>query len=283
MNVLAVSILALMVSDLALAEATSSSIAGVGHVRGSKNSNQEQVHIQPSAARGGYPFAPFIPSPPLRNPGPVRGAPARPLPPIPKYTGPQGPKTKPRSFKVRRKGLDFGTNRYHRPIGYEALSYFQYSHSPMTPDTHAAHFETSREWYSYISMHASQSIYNNWIFVPSRGLSNGYYNLNNYPFYVYNGFQYRYSSEDKCNYQLVDSYNHRVIKSYWNSACSDGYDLCSLDRDQRNDFIGEFKFFCAETIRSKLDKDVTPSYDKNNYDDGKDCEDSNRDNYCDNY
>jgi hypothetical protein len=111
---------------------------------------------------------------------------------------------------------------------------------------------------------------------------------------VYNGYRYRYSTNDYCNYQLVDSYDHRVTQTYWNQICNSGYDACSYERDRLNSQNGEYRFFCSETYRDYGYDYSTPSYDDNNYpqtsdtqtggyDDQNTCVDSNRDGMCDDY
>ena len=76
---------------------------------------------------------------------------------------------------------------------------------------------------------------------------NGYHVNNSYPYFVYNGYQHRYSTMDSCDYQLVDKYTDQVIDTYYNQTCSYGYDSCSYQRDQMNQNEYEDRYFCAET------------------------------------
>jgi hypothetical protein len=116
------------------------------------------------------------------------------------------------------------------------------------------------------------------MFYPINNYSNGYWVINDYPYYVYNGYQYRYSAEDYCNYQLVDQYTHEVIQSYWNQRCQVGYDFCSFERDRLNSQFNEFRYFCAETHRSYGYDYSIPTYENEDY---SNCWDSNKDGYCD--
>jgi hypothetical protein len=108
-------------------------------------------------------------------------------------------------------------------------------------------------------------VYAHWIFFPATGYRNGYYVLDNYPYYVYNGYRYRYSTYDYCNYQLVDSFDHRVERTYWSQICNTGYDSCSMERDRLNSQFGQFRYFCSETYRDSNYDWSTPSYDDSYY------------------
>jgi hypothetical protein len=145
------------------------------------------------------------------------------------------------------------------------------------------------DWYNYVYSSFPNYIYANWIFYPATGLNNGYWNFDNYPYYVYNGFRYRYSTFDTCNYQLVDQYNHQVIQTYWNQICNTGYDSCSFERDRLNDQSNDFRYFCSETIRDNNYDYSTPTYNDDynqgpgNYNNNVNtCNDANYDRVCDN-
>jgi hypothetical protein len=112
---------------------------------------------------------------------------------------------------------------------------------------------------------------------------NGYWTIDNYPYYVYNGYRHRYSTYDYCNYQLVDQYDHRVVQTYWNQVCNVGYDSCSYERDRLNSQIGEYRYFCSETYRDYGYSYSTPSYEIPSEDDTNTCEDNDRDGMCDDY
>ena len=80
--------------------------------------------------------------------------------------------------------------------------------------------------------------------------SSGYFVYNNYPYYVYDGYQHRYSSIDTCDYQLVDKYTDQVISTYYSQTCNYGYDSCSMQRDNLNRNEYDNRYFCAETYNN---------------------------------
>ncbi len=125
-----------------------------------------------------------------------------------------------------------------------------------------------------------QYVYVNWIFYPASGYNNGYWTIDNYPYYVFNGYRYRYSHLDTCNYQLVDSWNHDVVDTFWNQTCNTGYDACSYQRDRMNSQMGDFRYFCSETFRDQGYDYSRPTYEDYDYDDQY-CTDYDNDGYCD--
>jgi hypothetical protein len=175
----------------------------------------------------------------------------------------------------------YGTYDYHRPYGYTSVRYSPYRHSVYNPRIHSTRYYRSMDWYNYVAQVNRDYIYANWIFYPASGYSNGYYHLENYPYYVYNGYRYRYSSMDYCNYQLVDQYNHQVLQTYWNQTCNSGYDLCSMERDRMNAGTGQFRYFCSETIRENNFDYSVPTYDDRYYGNTGSCSDYDNDGYCD--
>ncbi len=88
----------------------------------------------------------------------------------------------------------------------------------------------------------------NWVLSPSKRL-NGYHYINNYPFYIHNGYRHRYSNVETCNYQLVDKNTHSVQGRYNNNLCSVGYNSCANERDNMNNQFQENKYFCAENFK----------------------------------
>jgi hypothetical protein len=125
-------------------------------------------------------------------------------------------------------------------------------------------------------------IYAHWIFFPATGYNNGYWTIDNYPYYVYNGYRNRYSPVDYCNYQLVDQYDHHVVQNYFNQICNSGYDMCSMERDRLNSQMNEYRYFCSETYENENYDYSTPTYDDSNYSTGsEDCSDADNDGYCD--
>lgn len=124
------------------------------------------------------------------------------------------------------------------------------------------------DYYGYIRTSYPNYLYLNWIYWPTVGYNNGYYRFNNYPYYVYNGYRYRYSQQDSCNYQLVDTYTHQVLRSYWNLSCNNGYDQCSYERDRMNSTSSDFRYTCSETYRDENYDFSRPTYEYgyNDYD-----------------
>ena len=121
-------------------------------------------------------------------------------------------------------------------------------------------YNTTRHYYDYVRSRYYNYVYLNWIFWPSTYV-NGYHYINGYPYFVWNGYQYRYSYYDTCNYQLVDTYTHQVVQSYFNMSCVQGYDMCAGERDYMNDSVWEYRYTCAETYRDYSYDFSYPTYD----------------------
>jgi hypothetical protein len=83
----------------------------------------------------------------------------------------------------------------------------------------------------------------------SIGLTNGYYYLDNYPYYVFGGYRYRYSNYDICDYELVDRETGYVERTYYDYTCAVGYDLCADLRDIYNEYEYYDRYFCAERFQ----------------------------------
>jgi hypothetical protein len=187
----------------------------------------------------------------------------------------------------------YGTRYYHRPYGHTPIRYSHYYHAPYrSPYYHTVRYYRSYDWYNYVYRVNRNYVYAHWIFYPANGYSNGYRTIDNYPYYVYNGYRYRYSNNDYCNYQLVDSNNHNVVQTYWNQSCNTGYDACSYERDRLNAQMNDYRYFCSETWRDYGYDYSTPSYDETGYPTSTDsdydyddytCTDANRDGMCDDY
>ena len=84
---------------------------------------------------------------------------------------------------------------------------------------------------------------------------NGYFWYDSYPWFVYNGFQHRYSDQDVCNYELVDGNQNQAVQTYYGQYCNVGYDRCAYDRDAANYQIGEYRYFCSEKVDDNCDYD----------------------------
>ncbi len=211
---------------------------------------------------------------PRPTPTPTPGS-YNPRPRGPRYNPPQSGHVTSRPSRTY-----YGTSTYHRPYGHSHYSYRYYSHVPYrTYYSHSRHYYRTYDWYSYVWSSFPQYVYVHWIFYPATGYNNGYWVIDNYPYYVFNGYRHRYSHYDYCNYQLVDSWNHDVVSTYWNQLCSTGYDTCSFERDRLNSSMGEFRYFCSETYRNEGYDYSTPTYDTS-YDDNT-CQDWDNDGYCD--
>lgn len=155
----------------------------------------------------------------------------------------------------------YGTRDYHRPPDYVYRPYSRYYHSPVRNTyVHSRRYRTSNDFFRFLRGASRTAIYLNWILSPSSS-SNGYRVVNNYPYYIYNGYQHRYSTLDTCSYQLVDQYNHNIVRTYWNQSCYSGYNSCSIDRDNRNEMEWENRYFCAETFRDQNYDYSRPTYD----------------------
>jgi len=104
-------------------------------------------------------------------------------------------------------------------------------------------------------------IYYRWIMFPVYyTYSPGYYVFDNYPYYVYNGFRYRYSQVDQCQYDLVNGADNSVVRRTDLIACSVAYDQCAADRDAMNQSIGLDQYFCAEAVEGDLQTTTTDEY-----------------------
>jgi hypothetical protein len=187
----------------------------------------------------------------------------------------------------------YGTRFYHRPFGYTPIRYVYYNHAPYRATySHSVRYYRTSDWYNYVLRSYPNYLYAHWIFWPATGYTNGYWTIDNYPYFVYNGYRYRYSSYDYCNYQLVDKYDHRVTQTHWNLLCKTGYDMCSLERDRLNAQMNDYRYFCSETYRDYGHDYSQPSYDDSYYpetttnNDSEDintCVDSDRDGMCDEF
>jgi hypothetical protein len=162
----------------------------------------------------------------------------------------------------------YGTRHYHNPHRYVYRPYRSYRHNPYR--NHLRHelrrYNRTRHYYDYLRRSSYNNyLYMNWIFYPST-YSNGYYNIGGYPYFVYNGYQHRYSHYDTCNYQLIDKYNHQVVQNFFNYTCTTGYDLCAAERDRMNSYSRDFRYSCAETFRDQGYNFSYPTYEDDYYD-----------------
>jgi hypothetical protein len=153
--------------------------------------------------------------------------------------------------------------------------------------SHHRRWNARRSYYNYVRNTYRDYVYLNWILYPSTRL-NGHYYVDNYPYYVHNGYRHRYSNTDYCSYQLVNKYTHDIVKTYGYQSCVSGYNRCAIDRDRKNERAWENKYFCAETYR-ELDGTYYRYEDSDDYDYDDDYyydEDDyyyDEDAYCDDY
>lgn len=88
---------------------------------------------------------------------------------------------------------------------------------------------------------------NRWIRF-SVSLGDGFFVIDDYPYYIYHGYRHRYSYYDTCDYDLVDSYTNSVSQTFYGYSCASGYDYCADMRDNFNyDYRGD-RYFCSERV-----------------------------------
>ena len=199
------------------------------------------------------------------NPGRVT-RPGRTVRPGPgRVTRPNRTARRIRRYHPRPSRNHYGSRNYHRPYRYVYRPYRGYRHAPIARRYRSHRRYNSRyDYYNYVRRNYRSHIYLNWVLFPSSRL-NGYYYVDNYPYYVHNGYRHRYSYEDVCKYQLVDKYTHQVLRSNYPSLCARGYDACAYDRDSYNASVRENRYFCAETIHGDNYNYSTPTYDYDEY------------------
>jgi hypothetical protein len=155
-----------------------------------------------------------------------------------------------RGVPVERRTV-YGTTNYHRPYGHSHVRVTTvHRHVPYTVVHRHRIVLTPTIYYTHLYRNAQSCYYYDWLFCYT-SRTNGYYLIDDYPFYVYNGYYHRYSNYDTCNYQLVDTYTRRVVRNYWNLTCNRAYDQCSSERDYWNYREYSNRFACAETYRNQ--------------------------------
>jgi hypothetical protein len=99
-------------------------------------------------------------------------------------------------------------------------------------------------------------IYRRWIQEPVIfTYYNGYWEIDSYPYYVHQGYRYRYNPVELCQYDLVDGADYTLAGRTSLMACNQAYDTCAAQRDELNRAEGVERFFCAESV----DDDLLPS------------------------
>lgn len=154
---------------------------------------------------------------------------------------------------------------YHRVYSFRAhyydpyRPYVYYHHSPYYGSINHSHRYYSP--YDYYSRIPYRYVYwDRWL---RYGVSynDGFFYLDSYPYFVYNGYRHRYSPVDTCDYELVDGFDNRTVTTFHGRNCRQGYDMCADQRDEMNYRSYDHRYFCAESI------DNSRSYNWNYNDD----------------
>jgi hypothetical protein len=170
----------------------------------------------------------------------------------------------------------------HRPGWHAPLRYYsRHHHSPwLSIGSHHNRWHSSMRYHYTVPYR--HLYWNSWVRW-SVSWDNGYRYDNGYPYYAYNGYRHRYSSLDRCDYELVDGRYNTTYKTFYTYFCSTGYDRCSELRDNMNHNAGEYRYFCSEKFKrdkkynynynytehfySDLDEISTDEFDVAEYDD----------------
>ncbi len=92
-------------------------------------------------------------------------------------------------------------------------------------------------------------IYRYWVFQPAPYTYGwGYREIDDYPWWIYNGYRFRYHPVELCDYELVDGETNLTVRSFGQMACSTSYDICASERDTSNAVAGYERYFCAERV-----------------------------------
>lgn len=131
-------------------------------------------------------------------------------------------------------------------------------HSPSQPPYRGPRYNNPRDYQVTIPHH---HVYIRWIQYPVfYWYTDGYWMIDDYPYYVSRGYRYRYDPVDLCQYELVDAETYTTVKKYPIAACNIAYDTCAVERDAMNRTIGLERYFCAESV----DDDLKPT-ESNDY------------------
>lgn len=132
------------------------------------------------------------------------------------------------------------------------------SHTPVSAPVRGPRYNNPRDYYNTIPHYY---VYRRWVQYPVMyWYSNGYWDIDGYPYYVNNGYRYRYSREDLCQYELVDSQNWATVRTFNVQYCSAAYDECALERDTMNRSVSLDRYFCAEAVDKELEATDTTQY-----------------------
>jgi hypothetical protein len=110
-------------------------------------------------------------------------------------------------------------------------------------------------------MHVSRHyIYRRWIQEPVIWTyTDGYWDIDGYPYYVDDGYRYRYNPVETCRYDLVDGNDYTAVQTF-EDACNVAYDNCAILMEQMNQQINSDRYFCAEPVDDDLVVDDTTEY-----------------------
>lgn len=154
-----------------------------------------------------------------------------------------------RNGSVRNVGRDSSRSPMHRPTTYVR-------NSPRTgyPNPTMFHHETSRSY-----------VYQTWILEPAPFYYNdGYYFMDNYDWYCYQGYRFRYSDVDPCTYDLLDVRTNTTLQSFENMTCKEAYDKCAEARDvltKNPDYYDPKDYYvCAERVDEQYKNEEVKSF-----------------------
>lgn len=239
------------------------------------------------------PDRPTRPTPPVTRPTPTRPTrptppvvdrptrPTRPTPPVvdrptrptrPDYNRPVTRPTtrpptnyrRPRPVYSNRDQLRQVHRDYHRVYSFRAnyydpyRPYVYYHHSPYYGSiSHSIRYYSPYDYYRNIPYR--YVYWDSWI---RWGVSynDGFFYMDSYPYFVYNGYRHRYSQIDTCDYELVDGWDNRTVATFHGRSCNQGYDMCADQRDEMNYRAYDSRYFCAE----RLDNSRSYNWDYNN-------------------
>ena len=132
-------------------------------------------------------------------------------------------------------------------------------HRPRVSPNRNVNYRSPRDYYSRVNR---RYIYYRWIQEPVyTSYSNGYYDIDGYPYYVDSGYRYRYSPVETCKYELVDGATNMAVEQYPENVCNYAYDTCAQRRDELNSNIGLDQYFCAEAVDPDLQQSEDEVFD----------------------
>lgn len=155
----------------------------------------------------------------------------------------------------------------HRPLWHTpSYTYRRYVHRSHRYDRRAYNRYWSFSDY-YRTIPYRNIYWNTWVRYRV-SYNNGFHWYNGYPYFVYNGYLHRYSTQDSCNYELVDGFNNSTVRTYGTYySCQSAYDQCALDRDNYNYSSNDYRYFCSERLDRDYSYDVNYDYDTDFYGD----------------